>query len=81
MLAQETFVHECLLVFCSLPCSSTFDLQNIWTFFGLGSHLFSCLAIAALGNLVEHIVDENSALVLDHAAPHFHRKNFHGFSM
>ena len=30
---------------------------------------------------MEHIVDENFALVLDHAALHFHTKNFHGFSM
>ena len=30
---------------------------------------------------MEHIVDENSTLVLDHAALHFHRKKFHGFSM
>ena len=30
---------------------------------------------------MEHIVDENFALVLDHDALHFHTKNFHGFSM
>ena len=30
---------------------------------------------------MEHVVDENFALVLDHAALHFHRKNSHGFSM
>ena len=37
--------------------------------------------VVALGNLEEHIVDENSALVLDHVALHFNRKNFHGFLM
>ena len=30
---------------------------------------------------MEHAVDDNSTLVLDHAALHFHWKNSHGFLM
>ena len=51
------------------------------TFFGLGSQLFGCVVAVALGNLMEHTVDDNSALVLDHDALPFNRKNSHCFSM
>ena len=54
------------------------NLQKTTTFSSPSSHLFGCLAVAALGNLVEHIVNENSPLVLDLVALHFHS---HGFSM
>ena len=43
-------------------------------------HLFGCLATAVLGNHVEHVVAESSALLFYPTALHFPRKNSHGFS-
>ena len=58
---------------------STSDLQKNGISFVLDCLLYDCL-VDVLGNKVDHNSVENSALVLDPAAFHHHKKSSHGSS-
>ena len=57
---------------------SAFDLQRIEISLVLDFLLSDFLAAIVLGTHVEHIVVQNSALVLDLAVFHLHMRNSHG---
>ena len=75
---QPISAHEYSVASYFLPSKSTSNLQRNEISFAHDFLLSDFLVVAVLGTLVEHIVVENSELVLDLIVLLLHMRNSHG---